>query len=94
MSHHPHHAHHAALLPQHSPLLVPLGHHDDLPLLLLPLQLQPKRQTHNMIMTCFQAKQNTADPVKHYGVTTKRNIKTSNKASYNVNKSYILHIVL
>lgn len=42
-SHHPHRVHHAALLPQHFLLLVLLGHHDGLPLLLRPLQLQPKR---------------------------------------------------
>lgn len=44
VSHHPRRAHHAALLPQRFPLPVPLGRHDGLPHLLLPLQLQPRRQ--------------------------------------------------
>lgn len=45
VSHHPRRAHRAALLPQHFPLPVPPGRHDGLPHLLLPLRLQPRRQT-------------------------------------------------
>ena len=49
VSHHPHRAHHAALLPLHFPLPVPLGRHDGLLHPLLPLQLQPEREKQKIL---------------------------------------------